>query len=78
MKLNVQGNYLGLYVNTESINKLKIYDNSSIERFGFITSEDLSSLNIDSGKVLVYIPHSLTFSVSFSIFKNFNLFLCAA
>ena len=41
---------------------VKIYDNSSIERFGFITNDDLQNLNINSDKVLVYIPHSLTFS----------------
>ena len=52
---------------------VKIYDNSSIERFGFITSEDLSSLNIDSGKVLVYIPHSLTFSGNVFLVEKKNL-----
>ena len=52
---------------------VKIYDNSSIERFGFITSEDLSSLNIDSGKVLVYIPHSLTFSGNVFLVDRKNL-----
>ena len=50
---------------------VKIYDNSTIERFGFITNDDLKSLNITSGKVLVYIPHSLTFSGNvFLVDKN--------
>ena len=41
---------------------VKIYDNSTIERIGFITNEDLRSLDIQSGKVLVYLPHSYAFS----------------
>jgi uncharacterized membrane protein len=41
---------------------VKVYENSTIERIGFITNEDLGSLNIDKGKVLVYLPHSYAFS----------------
>ena len=41
---------------------IKIYENSTIERIGFITQEDLSSLNVKKGKVLVYLPHSYAFS----------------
>ena len=41
---------------------IKIYENSTIERIGFITQDDLSSLNIKKGKVLVYLPHSYAFS----------------
>ena len=41
---------------------IKIYENSTIERIGFITQNDLSSLNIKKGKVLVYLPHSYAFS----------------
>ena len=41
---------------------IKLYENSTIERIGFITNEDLSSLNIKKGKVLVYLPHSYAFS----------------
>lgn len=41
---------------------VKLFENSTIERIGFITNENLSSLNINEGKVLVYIPHSYNFS----------------
>jgi len=41
---------------------IKLYENSAIERIGFITNEDLSSLGIKSGKILIYLPHSYAFS----------------
>ena len=41
---------------------VKIYDNSTIERIGFISNDDLASLNINKERVLVYIPHSYNFS----------------
>ena len=41
---------------------VKIFENSSIERIGFITNDDLASLNINKGRILVYIPHSYNFS----------------
>ena len=41
---------------------VKIYENSTIERLGFITNEDLSSIGKKKGKVLVYMPHSYAFS----------------
>ena len=41
---------------------IKLYENSTIERIGFITNEDLETLNIKKGKVLVYLPHSYAFS----------------
>jgi len=41
---------------------VKLFDNSTIERIGFITNKDLESLNINEGRVLVYIPHSYNFS----------------
>ena len=41
---------------------VKIFDNSTIERIGFITNEDLEKLKINDGRVLVYIPHSYNFS----------------
>ena len=41
---------------------VKLYENSTIERIGFITNEDLSTLEIKEGKVLVYLPHSYAFS----------------
>ena len=41
---------------------IKLYENSTIQRIGFITNEDLNSLGIKEGKVLVYLPHSYAFS----------------
>ncbi len=41
---------------------IKLYENSTIERIGFITNENLNSLGIKSGKILVYLPHSYAFS----------------
>ena len=41
---------------------IKLYENSTIERIGFITNEDLSSLGIKGEKILVYLPHSYAFS----------------
>ena len=41
---------------------VKIFENSTIERIGFITNKDLASLNINENRVLVYIPHSYNFS----------------
>ena len=41
---------------------VKIFDNSSVERIGFITNKDLQSLNINEKRILVYIPHSYNFS----------------
>ena len=41
---------------------IKLYENSTIERVGFITNENLSSLGIKGGKILVYLPHSYAFS----------------
>ena len=41
---------------------IKLYENSTIERIGFITNEDLKTLGIKDGKVLAYLPHSYAFS----------------
>ena len=41
---------------------IKLYENSTIERIGFITNEDLTTLGIKEGKILVYLPHSYAFS----------------
>jgi len=38
---------------------IKLYENSTIERIGFITNENLG---IKGGKILVYLPHSYAFS----------------
>ena len=50
---------------------VKLFENSTIERIGFITNKDLASLNINEGRVLVYIPHSYNFSGNlFVVEKN--------
>jgi len=41
---------------------IKLYENSSVERIGFITNENLNSLGIKGEKILVYLPHSYAFS----------------
>ena len=41
---------------------IKVYENSTIERIGFVTNEDMETLNLAKGKVLVYLPHSYAFS----------------
>ena len=41
---------------------IKIYNNSTIERIGFITNEELKKIGIKEGKVLVYLPHSYAVS----------------
>jgi len=41
---------------------IKLYENSTIERIGFITNEDLTTLGIKEGKILIYLPHSYAFS----------------
>ena len=37
-------------------------NSNGLEKMGFITSEDLSSLGIGEGKIAVYLPHSINFS----------------
>ena len=41
---------------------VKMNRESDIEKLGFITNEDLQQLNITSGKIAVYLPHSYNFS----------------
>jgi uncharacterized membrane protein len=41
---------------------VKVYENSTIERIGFVTNEEVESLNIKKEKVLVYLPHSYAIS----------------
>jgi uncharacterized membrane protein len=54
---------------------VKIYENSTIERLGFITNEDLDKLNISKGKVLVYLPHSYAISGQLFVIEKKNLTL---
>ena len=57
---------------------VKIFTNSSIERIGFITNDDLASLNINTGRVLVYIPHSYNFSGNLFVVEKKNITLIDA
>ncbi|MEI8204220.1 MAG: DUF502 domain-containing protein [Bacteroidota bacterium] len=41
---------------------VKLYNNSELQKIGFITQQDLSSLGIGKTKVAVYFPHSYNFS----------------
>ena len=59
---DLTGTFVGKKKGFEKAVLIKLYENSTIERIGFITNEDLSSLGIKSGKILVYLPHSYAFS----------------
>jgi uncharacterized membrane protein len=52
---------------------VKIYENSTIERIGFITNEEVESLNIKKGKVLVYMPHSYAISGQLFVVDKKNI-----
>tara|TARA_B100000900_G_C20199781_1_gene561373 strand:+ start:57 stop:620 length:564 start_codon:yes stop_codon:yes gene_type:complete len=52
---------------------VKIFDNSSVERIGFITNDDLAALNINNDRVLVYMPHSYNFSGNLFVVKRKNI-----
>ena len=52
---------------------VKIHENSTIERIGFITNEDVESLNIAKGKVLVYMPHSYAISGQLFVVEKKNV-----
>lgn len=41
---------------------VRLTASSDLEKLGFITNQDLSSLGIDGGRVAVYLPHSFAFS----------------
>ena len=41
---------------------IRLYENSAIERLGFITEEDLSLIHMEEDLVAVYVPHSYAFS----------------
>lgn len=52
---------------------VKMYENSTIERIGFVTNEDVGSLNITKGKVLVYMPHSYAISGQLFVVEKKNI-----
>ena len=59
---DLTGTFVGNKKGFEQAVLIKLYENSTIERIGFITNEDLNSLGIKGGKILVYVPHSYAFS----------------
>ena len=59
---DLTGTFVGKKKGFEQAVLIKLYENSTIQRIGFITNEDLKSLGIKEGKVLVYLPHSYAFS----------------
>ena len=52
---------------------VKLYENSTIERIGFITNDDVEGLNIKEGKVLVYMPHSYAISGQLFVVEKKNI-----
>jgi uncharacterized membrane protein len=53
---------------------IKVSEDSNLQKIGFITEEDLSSLGInDDSKVAVYIPHSYAFSGLLYIVERKNI-----
>lgn len=52
---------------------VKLNKDSNVEKLGFITTDNLSSLGIESDKVAVYLPHSYAFSGNLFIVPKENV-----
>ncbi|MBE0660853.1 MAG: DUF502 domain-containing protein [Bacteroidales bacterium] len=52
---------------------VKVNRESDLEKLGFVTQRDLSSLGIDSKRVAVYLPHSYNFSGNLFIVSADNV-----
>ena len=52
---------------------VKIYEGSNLEKLGFVTQKDLTSMGIDKGMVAVYLPLSYTFSGNLFIVPTENV-----
>ena len=52
---------------------VKVYENSTIQRIGFITNKDVDSLKLKKGKVLVYMPHSYAISGQLFVVEMKNI-----
>lgn len=52
---------------------VKLNKESDVEKPGFITCDDLSSLNLNTGKIAVYLPHSYNFSGNIFIVPAANV-----
>lgn len=57
---------------------VKLNRDSNVEKLGFITRDDLTSLGIESDKVAVYLPHSYAFSGNLFIVPRENIRLINA
>jgi uncharacterized membrane protein len=57
---------------------VKMTKMSDLEKLGFITSEDLSELGIEDGRIAVYLPHSYNFSGNLYIVPVENVTLLDA
>lgn len=51
---------------------VKIYDNSTIQRIGFITNDDIKNIT-EEGNVLVYLPHSYAISGQLFLVNKKNI-----
>lgn len=52
---------------------VKVNKDSDLEKLGFITQHDLTTLGIEAGKVAVYLPHSYNFSGNLFIVPAANV-----
>jgi uncharacterized membrane protein len=52
---------------------VKIYEGSNLEKLGFVTQKDLTSMGIDKDMVAVYLPLSYTFSGNLFIVPTENV-----
>ncbi|MDC1221708.1 DUF502 domain-containing protein [Salibacteraceae bacterium] len=57
---------------------VKMYENATVQKLGFMTSDDLSDLGIMKGQVAVYLPHSYAFSGNLFIVPAENVTLIDA
>jgi uncharacterized membrane protein len=55
-----------------------MYENATVQKLGFMTSDDLSDLGIMKGQVAVYLPHSYAFSGNLFIVPAENITLIDA
>lgn len=57
---------------------VKMYENATVQKLGFMTSDDLTELGIMKGQVAVYLPHSYAFSGNLFIVPAENITLIDA
>jgi len=57
---------------------VRMYENATVQKLGFMTNNDLSDLGIMKGQVAVYLPHSYAFSGNLFIVPAENITLIDA